>query len=703
MKNLRLGTKIGASYGLVVLIILALGALAISCMLRVSAGSERMAQQYLPEVKLANELERHALLTMYAVQGYAWSEDRSLLQKGRRELELVKKVLKEARARTSGHPELADQRQRVVQAQKVVAHYEKLIDQTESHYQAIAAARELLEVSAGQYLEACYKVLEHQNRSLAQELRSGAPQARLLERLRKITLINDIIDLGNATSISTMKAQALRRAAPVRSALANFPRISEKLDQLRPITRRQEEIEALGTIKDAADSYRQAMNVILSNWASLQELTRKREAATSQVLEIAQATAQDRLEHTQKEGLAAVHELNLATVMMIGGLAAALLLGIILAVLTTRSVTLPVLAAAQAVAKASQGDFRIHVDPKYLERGDELGEMLRNVQAMGEYLSHTVHEVALTADTVAASAQEISRGSLDLADRTQQQASAIQETASAIEEMTSSIKQNAENSLQANDLAKSTAQMAREGGEVVERTVEAMKAVTESSNKIADIIRVVNEIAFQTNLLALNAAVEAARAGEAGRGFAVVAGEVRTLAGRSAKAAKEIQGLINDSMSKVEQSNALASESGRLLHEIIQNVQEVADTVAEITASSQEQARGIEEINRAVIQMDESVQQNAALVEEAASASEQMAAAAEDLRFQVQRFKVEERQEEPQADKPDSQDTPPSSASSSAPPKETARKSRAPAGSRPRKQEEDEFFEVDELDGFEEF
>lgn len=289
----------------------------------------------------------------------------------------------------------------------------------------------------------------------------------------------------------------------------------------------------------------------------------------------------------------------------------------------------------QMADTVADGDLALETDPDRPAKS-----IYGSLRQMVERLSHTVSGVKESAEVVATGSSQISQGNQDLSQRTQQQAAAVEETASAVEQMTSSIRQNAANAAQANDLAQKARDMAQRGGEVLSRTITAMAAVTDSSKRIREIIGVVNEIAFQTNLLALNAAVEAARAGEAGRGFAVVAGEVRNLAGRSASAAKEIQGLIADSVVKVEQGNELVAESGRLLSDIIVNVQAVADTIAEISSASQEQATGVEEVNKAVAQMDQGVQQNAALVEEAASASENMAAAADELRSQMSQFKV---------------------------------------------------------------
>jgi methyl-accepting chemotaxis protein I, serine sensor receptor len=271
---------------------------------------------------------------------------------------------------------------------------------------------------------------------------------------------------------------------------------------------------------------------------------------------------------------------------------------------------------------------------------DEFGRLLRAMQDMDNKLSDIVGAVRQGADSVGAAAREISSGNDDLSQRTQEQASALEETASSMEEMTATVKQNADNARQASQLAVGARDQADRGGNVVDRTVRAMSEISDSSKRIADIIDVIDEIAFQTNLLALNAAVEAARAGEQGRGFAVVATEVRNLAQRSATAAKEIKDLINDSVDKVKAGTELVDESGKSLTEIVASVKRVADIVAEISAASEEQASGIDQVNTAVTQMDTSTQQNAALVEEAAAASKAMEQQAQLLVEKVSFFSV---------------------------------------------------------------
>jgi len=270
----------------------------------------------------------------------------------------------------------------------------------------------------------------------------------------------------------------------------------------------------------------------------------------------------------------------------------------------------------------------------------ELEKIKTSINVVVHNLAKTLMTVRDAAEGVSSGAEEITKGNEDLSQRTSEQASALEETSASMEQMTSTVKQNADNAKQANQLAASARETADKGGAVTRRAVEAMGEINKSSKKIADIITVIDEIAFQTNLLALNAAVEAARAGEHGRGFAVVAAEVRNLAQRSATAAKEIKGLINESIQRVDDGSTLVDQSGKTLEEIVSAVKRVSDIIAEITAASQEQASGIDQVNKAIMRMDETTQQNAALVEETTSASQSMKDQAKELLRQIAIFKI---------------------------------------------------------------
>ena len=286
-----------------------------------------------------------------------------------------------------------------------------------------------------------------------------------------------------------------------------------------------------------------------------------------------------------------------------------------------RRVTQPLSVAIALAEEIESGNLTQCVDSAAL---DEVGKLIRAMSAMRTRLVQAVGEVKSSAASARIGAAEIAQGNMSLSERTESQASSLEETASSMEEMTSTVRQNADNAREANQLALGAREQAEKGGAVVSSAVSAMGEISASSRKIADIIGVINEIAFQTNLLALNAAVEAARAGEQGRGFAVVASEVRNLASRSASAAKEIKDLIEDSVGKVDEGSRLVERSGQTLEGIVVAVKKVTDIVAEIAAASNEQSEGIEQVNRAVMELDEVTQQNAALVEEAASSSASM-------------------------------------------------------------------------------
>ena len=324
--------------------------------------------------------------------------------------------------------------------------------------------------------------------------------------------------------------------------------------------------------------------------------------------------------------------------IMIGLGLAALALAAFIAWWNTRSITRPMARALEVANTVAAGDLTSRIE---VTTRDETGMLLQALKTMNENLVRTVGTVRSSTETIGTAAAQVAAGNLDLSARTEQQASALEETASSMEELTATVKQNADNARQANTLAEAASQVAGRGGRVIGEVVGTMEQINASAGKIADIIGVIDGIAFQTNILALNAAVEAARAGEQGRGFAVVASEVRNLAQRSAAAAKEIKSLIGESTQSVAEGSKLVGEAGATMADIVESVRRVTDIMGEITSASLEQTAGIEQINGAISQMDQVTQQNAALVEEAAAASASMQEQAASLAEAVGVFRVD--------------------------------------------------------------
>lgn len=323
--------------------------------------------------------------------------------------------------------------------------------------------------------------------------------------------------------------------------------------------------------------------------------------------------------------------------VMLGLVVLGLILGILLGVGISRQVTTPLGQALKVAYYMSNGDM---THPLTAKGSDEVAQLINQQESMRQSLETIVASVRQGSQAVSTASQQIAQGNQDLSSRTVSQASALEQTAASMEQLSATVKQNADNARQANSLAQTASQVAVQGGQVVAQVVDTMKGISESSRRISDIIAVIDSIAFQTNILALNAAVEAARAGEQGKGFAVVASEVRTLASRSAAAAREIKDLITESVERVDRGTAQVDDAGQTMGEIVQVIRRVADIMIEISAASQEQSAGVEQVGLAVGQMDQATQQNAALVEEMSAAANSLMEQAHDLVNAVAVFKL---------------------------------------------------------------
>ena len=468
-----------------------------------------------------------------------------------------------------------------------------------------------------------------------------------LDRIVKIDQLVEIKDNLNVT------ARAVRNIAllnDVKQMQAENKRIGEararNAELLKVLGAAIQEPEGLTLLKGANDSgalYNAAMDKAVALGLANQD-DEARELlmgparvvqtnyfkAVSDLIDFQRGLMKDSVQRVDKTVL-------LSSSIMIGIALVAGALGALLAWLITRSITLPIRTAVEVAEAVAAGDLSYRID---VESTDETGQLLGALKRMNDSLIDIVGDVRNASDSIATGSAQIATGNLDLSQRTEEQASNLEQTAASMEQLTATVKNNSDTARQASTLALSASAVARQGGDVVGQVVDTMKAITASSEKIADIIGVIDGIAFQTNILALNAAVEAARAGEQGRGFAVVATEVRNLAQRSAQAAKEIKGLIGSSVEQVQAGSSLVGSAGQTMEQIVTQVKRVTDLIAEISAASIEQSGGIGQIGEAVNQLDHVTQQNAALVEESAAAAESLKHQAAQLAQTVAVFKL---------------------------------------------------------------
>jgi len=439
-----------------------------------------------------------------------------------------------------------------------------------------------MDKNAGIYVKNCDEFLEGQQKNLTNDM---------LERNQKISLVNDIIDLGNSSRIGAFKSQAMRSPQVMEDALKNFPKIDAKFEDLKKITRQPADLKRIEEVITAGNSYKNTMVAFLENWQVLQELGNKRGVAGQAVIDACKTTADAGMQATDRIAKGAVESLSSASTLMIIGLIVALVVGIFVAFFITRSIT---------------------------------GPVNRIIDGLNE-----------GSNQVASASSQVSSSSQSMAEGASQQAASIEETSSSMEEMSSMTKKNSENAKHADGLMKDANQVVKTADESMDQLTVSMEEISKASEETSKIIKTIDEIAFQTNLLALNAAVEAARAGEAGAGFAVVADEVRNLAMRAADAAKNTAELIEGTVKKVNEGSELVTTTNDAFTQVAESSNKVGEIVAEISGASDEQASGIEQVNLAISEMDKVVQQNAANAEESASASEEMNAQAEQLKDYV--------------------------------------------------------------------
>lgn len=587
-KNMKLSVKIGVGFGIILIIAVLLGGIAAFNMNNVKNQSTKLAKEYVPEVQVSNNVQRHTLETMYHIRGYVFTEDKQYLESGMKTMSELKNYIKDAKELAARAKSLTKLKEDINGIEAKVNEYEQLVNEAAAKNAVIENDRKSLDAASAEYMKQCYEYLNNQNTEMKQEINSKIEPAKLEERLWKITLINDVIDLGNAVRMADFKSQALRDNQIAGDAVKSFDEIFKKVEELKAKTAKEVNMKQLETIKTQAANFKAALTGLAENRKASDELRKKRQVIGDEITAAAEEIAKVGIENTSKIADAAAASLSLSSLILIIGLIIAIVLGLLLAFIIIRSITKP-------------------------------------INRVVEGLSEGAQQVASASNQLSATSQQLAEGNSE-------QAASIEETSSTLEEASSMVQQNSENTKQAAQLAGQAKNAADKGNAEMQEMMTSMSEIKKSSDQIAKIIKVIDEIAFQTNILALNAAVEAARAGDAGMGFAVVAEEVRNLAQRSAQAAKDTAAIIESNIELSEKGVNVAKKVGESLAEITLQAKKVNELMDEIAAASQEQSQGISQINKAITQMEKVTQMNASNAEESASASEELSAQAENMK-----------------------------------------------------------------------
>ena len=622
-KDLKIGTKLMGGTGAILLIAAALGILAIFNFSGISDKSNLLVKEYVPEVTVANDIERNSLMTMFAMRAYGYTEEEAFLKEGNEYMEKVHQNLKEARDLAKNATHLVVLGEKVDQIQKAVDEYEVLVEQTVQENKELEALRQQMDETAATYMANCAAFLDSQAEQFNEELAQNVSTEKLQERMKKVYIVNDIIDVGNAIRVGNFKSQATRSPVTMEAALKEFGKLESLFTQLRQITRKAENVKQIENTEKSGRAYKVAMETFLKTWLDREKTAKERLDAAMIVLDGSKETALAGIGATQTFSEEAAKAADSSLTTMTFGLVFAMVVGIVLSFILTKGITGPVIKGVEFASTIAKGDLTASID---IDQKDEIGQLAQALKEMAERLRGVVAEVQVAADNVASGSEEMSSSSEELSQGSTEQASNLEQVTSSMEQMASNINQNADNASETEKIARQAAKDAEEGGQQVQDTVRAMK-------NIAEKISIIEEIARQTNLLALNAAIEAARAGDAGKGFAVVAAEVRKLAERSGEAAKEISELSSSSVD-------IAEKAGRMLEKMVPDIRKTAELVQEINAASKEQTAGATQINQAIAQLDQVVQQNASSAEEVSSTAQELTSQAQQLQSTMSFFLV---------------------------------------------------------------
>ncbi len=578
--KLRLGARIGLGFGVLILISLALGGIAVWNMKAVQATSAKLAMQFVPRVELFGELERNFLEAMLGINLYGYTQEGKFLDQGKKALLEVKKNLEEGKnlaAKFSGEVEFQAEMGKTLSK---VEEFEKQVNELSVRNYNLKSIREQLMEADEFFLTNIGRFVSSRIEKLKTETESGGEAGKLQDLFMEISLANEVIGLGEQVIRVAWNAQAERDMKLLGAAGELFAKIDKKLDAVKAITDKNADSSQVGNIKTAAILYKGAVNELSGNWSIVEQLNDKRRVNGNEVVGLTKGVHGAGLSVTKAAADLAVKKLSLSSMIMAGGLLIAILLGTATAIFITRGITKPI---KSVVGGLSEG-----------------------------------------AKQVTTASSQVSASSQSLADGACQQASSLEQIAATLEEIGSMTRQNASNADHADSMMNEAGGAVRKAADSITRMTISMQEISRVGEETSKIVKSIEEIAFQTNLLALNAAVEAARAGSAGAGFAVVAEEVRNLAMRAAEAAKNTAEMIEGTIKKVIEGGELAESTSGAFSEVVDITTKMGGLVTEISAASREQALGIDQVSHAIAQIDTVVQSNATSAEENAGASVKM-------------------------------------------------------------------------------
>jgi len=622
-KDLKLGNKLGIGFGILIAVLVLVGCLAIYNMLQIGQQSEYLGEEYVPEVRIANSLERSALRTMYAMRGYGLTGKEDFYKDGVFHLNNIDKYLEEAKSLSTKATQLEMLKSSVDKVESALNNYAALVEETKQANDGLILTNKRLDEAATVFVNQNAEFLDTQNSRLQSEITRGMGGAKLQERRRKVVYVSQLQNSVNQIRVKVFKAQSRKDLIYFEQIKKDVRDIAGYYDQLRPITFLAEDIKMLDDSEEAFEAYVENINSLEAAMSRLLELGQERDMAATELLAESQALAEKGIAETENIAATSIKTVESASTLMILGIVIALIIGTSFAVIITRSIVQPVRKSMDFAQQIAAGDLTAKID---LDRKDEIGQLGGSLNDMMEKIKDIISYIVQASGNISSASFQLSSASQQMSQGATEQAASAEEVSSSVEEMAANIQQNTDNAQQTEKIALSAAADIKRCSQAVEDTVGSMKTI---ANKIS----IIGEIARQTNLLALNAAVEAARAGEHGKGFAVVAAEVRKLAERSQAAANEIDGVSASSVS-------VAEESGKLLENIVPNIQKTSELVQEISAASMEQSSGSDQINNAMQQLNQVTQQNAAAAEEVATSSEELASQADQLKEAVGFFKV---------------------------------------------------------------